>query len=128
MFVCLFVWFVCLFVCLLHYEKKPLFIYLLLSIFQKNNQIQKRWVKEILNQLKDEVTTTSTCGYSDIALFMIKVMEILKNFYKYIPDMEKSDLGKENIRIIEATAKVIKSDTKMVKTKPVYPSLKDIKN
>lgn len=117
-----------MFVCLLHYEKKPLFIYLFLSIFQKNNQIQKRWVKEILNHLKDEVTTTTTCGYSDIALFMIKVMEILKNFYKYIPDMEKSDLGKENIRIIEATAKIIKSDTKMVKTKPVYPSLKDIKN
>ena len=77
---------------------------------------------------KDEVIVTSTCGKSDIALFMMKVTKIFKDVYKYIPDIKTSNLEKKKIRMVKAAPKTIKSDTKMVKTEPVHPSLEDIEN
>ena len=56
---------------------------------------------------------------------MMKATKILKHFYKCNHDIETNDLGKEKIRIIEAAAKIIKSDKKVVETELVYPSLED---
>lgn len=77
--------------------------------------------RKLLETFGEELVISNAEGKSDIVTLKTTAKKILRNYYEKPKDV---DLQLQKILLIEAAAKLIKSDIKMISTDPlIYPAL-----
>ena len=90
----------------------------------ENNPYCTKWLQEkLLSYFKDQIVISNIQGKSNVVTFLSTANKILSDFRN---DQSSEDANVEKLRVIQASAELIKNDIKILPPQGLYPTVAEL--